>query len=196
MVFKCHLFDICRDAESTEEQNNSKLKGSVCPQAEKILKVAFAIFLFILTFASGFIGRITLHILIWHINPPIESNVSTINTLGGILEPNCACISGTPCIGTSHNTAVDESWIWALFLVVIAPYCLTFMSTFSRICFKSNKELDWRVLMVVSKLEEFVYRWFFHNFVKHTNQNKKKHRKTTTIESILTLDETNCFWER
>ncbi|CAG2190747.1 CHS1 [Mytilus edulis] len=142
-----------KDAESTEEQNNSKLKGSVCPQAEKILKVAFAIFLFILTFASGFIGRITLHILIWHINPPIESNVSTINTLGGILEPNCACISGTPCIGTSHNTAVDESWIWALFLVVIAPYCLTFMSTFSRICFKSNKELDWRVLMVLIGIE-------------------------------------------
>ncbi|CAC5405894.1 CHS1 [Mytilus coruscus] len=142
-----------KDAENTEEQNNSKLKESVCPQAEQILKIAFAIFLFILTFASGFIGRITLHILIWHINPPIESNVSNINTLGGLLEPNCACVSGTSCKGNTHYTAVDESWIWALFLVVIAPYCLTFMSTFSRICFKSNKELKWKVLMVLIVIE-------------------------------------------
>ncbi|XP_071150228.1 chitin synthase chs-2-like [Mytilus edulis] len=129
---------------------DSKLKRN----PEKILKIAFAIFLFIIAFGSGFIGRITLHILIWHINPPMETPISVINTLGGLLGPNCSiCMNETSCTSKRNSTAVDESWIWALFLVIIAPYCFTFMSTFFKICFKSNKKLNWKVLVAVIIIE-------------------------------------------
>ncbi|CAC5405893.1 CHS1 [Mytilus coruscus] len=121
---------------------------------EKILKIAFSIFLCIVAFGSGLVGRITLHILLWHINPPIETPISVINTLGGLLEPNCSiCMNETSCTSNTRSTAVDESWIWALFLVIIAPYCLTFMSTFFRICFKSNKRLNRKVLFAVIIIE-------------------------------------------
>lgn len=152
------MFYFYRNVEIKENENNeeneehpkdydSKLKRN----PEKILKIAFAIFLFIIAFGSGFIGRITLHILIWHINPPMETPISVINTLGGLLEPNCSiCTNDTSCTSKRNYIAVDESWIWALFLVIIAPYCFTFMSTFFKICFKSNKKLNWKVLVAVS----------------------------------------------
>ncbi|CAC5405891.1 unnamed protein product [Mytilus coruscus] len=53
----------------------------------------------------------------------------------------------------TNSTTVDESWIWALFLVIIAPYCLTFISTFFRIFFKSNKALNSKVLLVLILIE-------------------------------------------
>ncbi|XP_071150061.1 chitin synthase chs-2-like isoform X2 [Mytilus edulis] len=130
-----------------------KLKDSKCLNPEQILKIAFAVFLFIIAFISGFIGRILMHIIIWHVNPPIQSEMSDMNTLGGLLEPECStCTNDTSCTGT-HSTAIDDSWIWSLFLVIIAPYCLTFMSTFFRICFKSNKSLDWKVLLSLILIE-------------------------------------------
>lgn len=140
-----------RNGENKEDHKEYDMKESVCPPPEKILKVGFAIFLCIVVFGSGFIGRITLHILIWHINPPIESTISAINTLGGLLEPNCStCVNETSCTRYTDSTAVDESWIWALFLVMIAPYFLTFISTLFRIFFKSNKAINWKVLLAVS----------------------------------------------
>ncbi|XP_063411465.1 chitin synthase chs-2-like [Mytilus trossulus] len=84
----------------------------------------------------------------------METPISVINTLGGLLETNCSiCINETSCTSQRNSSAVDASWIWALFLVIIAPYCFTFMSTFFKICFKSNKKLNWKVLVAVIIIE-------------------------------------------
>ncbi|XP_052079458.1 chitin synthase chs-2-like [Mytilus californianus] len=142
------------NSTNKEDYKEYDVKESLCPRPERILKIGFAIFLCIVAFGSGFIGRMTLHILIWHISPPVESTISAINTLGGLLEPNCSiCTNETACMRNTNSTAVDESWIWALFLVIIAPYCLTFISTSFRIFFKSNKALNSKVLLVLILIE-------------------------------------------
>lgn len=105
---------------------------------------------------SGFVARISLHILIWHTSPPIQSVRSTLGTLGGLLESNCSTCSTKNTTACNLDTSqVDESWIWAVFLVIIALYLLTFLSTFFRICFKSNKAINWKILFVV----RMVIRW-------------------------------------
>ncbi|XP_071149954.1 chitin synthase chs-2-like [Mytilus edulis] len=145
------------DEDDGEKQKfKIKLKSSAFPLDEKILKIIFAIFLFIIVFGSCFIARITLHILIWHITPPIETQDSVINTLGGLLVSNCSiCDTSTSNTTTflPHSAAVDNTWIWALFLVITAPYFLTFFSTLFRLCFKSNAPLNCGVLLAVLLIE-------------------------------------------
>ncbi|CAC5411927.1 CHS1 [Mytilus coruscus] len=119
---------------------------------EKVLKIAFAAFLFLLITGSGLVSRITLHILIKHLNPP--TSTTAIASFGGILRSNCTkCTSGITCVTSKERDTVDISWIWALSLVIVAPYFLTFFSTLFRICFKSNKPLEWKVLLVVMLVE-------------------------------------------
>ncbi|XP_052079430.1 chitin synthase chs-2-like isoform X2 [Mytilus californianus] len=138
-----------KSAEGADLQWNE----SKCPPPEKILKIAFAISLFIIVLGSGFIARVTFHILMWHISPPIMSNDSNINRLGGLLEANCSACNRSDCSQSDLYFAVDEIWIWAVFLVIVAPYFLTFLSTFFRICFKTNKRLEWKVLFAAMFIE-------------------------------------------
>ena len=149
----------------SEQQNKKENKNnpfedptskSNYPSKEKVLKVCFTLLLFIVVVGCGIVSRVTLHILIWHINPPNSSDNSILNTFGGLLKNNCTvCSEGaTNVTGCTTNeqetTIIDDTWIWAVFLVIIAPYLLTFMSAFCRICFKSNARLNYWVLLVVS----------------------------------------------
>lgn len=136
---------------STKDKEDQRIP--TC-SAEKCLKILFASFLVAIVIVSGYVARVTLHLLIWHIGPPFESETSThLNTFGRLLKPNCSnCRSNndTICSGQADATGVDENWIWALYIVIIAPYCLTFLSGLSRICFKTNIEVNCKVLSWVS----------------------------------------------
>ncbi|VDI05627.1 chitin synthase [Mytilus galloprovincialis] len=130
-----------------------KLPSSANPLREKILKIIFAIFLLVVVFGSCFIARISLHILIWHITPPIETSDSVINTLGGLLVSNCSfCVTSNTTTCSPHST-VDKTWIWALFLAIIAPYLLTFFTTLFRVSFKLSAPLNCGVLVLVLLIE-------------------------------------------
>ncbi|XP_071150256.1 chitin synthase chs-2-like [Mytilus edulis] len=119
---------------------------------EKVLKIVFAAFLFFLITGSGLVSRITLHILIWHLQPP--TSTTAIASFGAILRSNCTkYTSGNESVHTKERNMVDISWIWALFVIIVAPYFLTFFSTLFRICFKSNKQLEWKVLLLVLLVE-------------------------------------------
>lgn len=89
----------------------------------------------------GYIARVTLHILIWHIGPPMESNssVSHLSTLNGWLTPNCSTCNGTTC---QTDMVIDGTWIRAVFVVIIAPYVLTILKSLLQICFKSNRKQE------------------------------------------------------
>lgn len=156
-------------------------KESKLPPAEKILKVIFAIFLFVTVLGSGWVSRISLHILVWHIQPP-NNSTNTLNKLGGLLVEDCnshitagqsnlnmfvandwACLNttftdlqcqiNTPMLKCFDSRSyIDETWIWATFLVVIAPYILTFFSTLFRVIFKSNRQLKLAVFVPVSRI--------------------------------------------
>ncbi|CAC5393469.1 CHS1 [Mytilus coruscus] len=143
--------------ESSGKENDpyeEQLKDSKCPSPEKILKVCFAICLFIIVICSGFVARISLHILIWHMSPPVQSGRSILGTLGGLLKSNCStCSTYNTSVCNLDTSQVDETWIWAVFLVISAPYLLTFLSTLFRICFKSNKAINWKILCAALGIE-------------------------------------------
>lgn len=139
------------------------LKESILPPAEKVLKIFFALFLFIIVLGSGWLARVSFHILIWHIQPPKESDNSN-NHLGGLLVNNCStCVpvnvmlsdnstGWTTCPSDIETSSIDITWVWATFFVIIAPYVLTFLSTLFRVIFKSNTKLKCKVLLSVSYL--------------------------------------------
>ncbi|XP_052079428.1 chitin synthase chs-1-like [Mytilus californianus] len=140
------------DTEGTGDDGDIIPNISAYPLQDKILKIIFSIFLLIIVFGSCFVARITLHILIWHITPPIETSDSVINTLGGLLVSNCSSCNTSMSNTTTcsvHSAAVDETWIWALFLVIIAPHLLMFFSALFKLCVKSNAPLNMSVLFVV-----------------------------------------------
>lgn len=106
---------------------------------DKCLTITVAVFLFLTALGSGYIARVTLHILIWHISPQMESNntVSRLVTLNRSMTPNCS-----NCNITTYQTYMvfDGSWTWAIFLVIIAPYVFTILRCLWQLCFKSNKQ--------------------------------------------------------
>ncbi|XP_052072416.1 uncharacterized protein LOC127710528 [Mytilus californianus] len=152
---KYYSNSIKHDAATIVNQETSNIAFKC--SAEKFLKICFASIMFLIALSSGFVSRITLHILIWHMNPPVQSNRSQINVLCGMLEPNCSsCYNENNCTKYnkhSHSEATDGNWIWAVFLVMIAPYFITFLETFFRICFKSNKKIDIAVLISIMFIE-------------------------------------------
>ena len=165
--FLTNLYFSSKQQNKKENKNNPfEDPTSNIPSKEKVLKVYFTLLLFIVVVGCGIVARVTLHILIWHINPPNTSDNSVLNTFGGLLKNNCTvCSEGaTDVTGCATNkqerTIIDDTWIWAVFLVIIAPYVLTFMSTFCRICFKSNAELNYWVLLVVSVFLKVKYNDF------------------------------------
>jgi hypothetical protein len=129
-----------------------------------VLKVVFSSLLFAIVLGSGFVARITLHILLWHINPPDVSEDSALNTLGGLLQHNCTVCSNIHnssfnCTSQQETTTVDETWIWAVFLVIVAPYFFAFTSTLFRICLKSNVPINRKVLFLVRLIKILQMGW-------------------------------------
>lgn len=102
------------------------------------MTIVFAFVLFGTALVCGYIGRVTLHILLWHIGPPIESNnrVIHLSTLNGWLTPNCSNCDGTVC---QSDKAIDEKWIWAVFVVITTPYVLTILKSLLQMCFKTSE---------------------------------------------------------
>ncbi|CAG2190883.1 CHS1 [Mytilus edulis] len=110
-----------------------------CCSIEKSLTIVFAFVLFGTALVCGYIGRVTLHILIWHIGPPMESNISVshLSTLNGWLTPNCSNCNGTAC---HIDRSIDVKWIWAVFVVIITPYVLTILKSLLQMCFKTSEK--------------------------------------------------------
>lgn len=150
-----------KDSKKPAKEYHILMESSL-PPPEKILKAVFAFILCVIVLGSGLVSRISLHILLWHIQPPVIST-NTLNQLGGFLEPNCLiCLSSditlsnstagwTMCTISTEITPVDEKWIWATFLVVNVPNVFMFFSTGFRV-FKSNNPLIWQILLPESKI--------------------------------------------
>lgn len=144
-----------------EEGNLDKWKTGICEKLEGFLKLTFAAFLFVIILVSGILSRITLHIMIWHLQPPAGNITSRLGTMGYLLEfrdDQCENVDVLDCMNRSKY--VDEEWIWALFLVIIIPYIFGMFSSARKMCKqngeenKSKKEQQqdsWRSKNVVSR---------------------------------------------
>ena len=50
-----------------------------------------------------------------------------------------------------YSQKVEVRWVWALFIVICAPYFLTFCKSTWRVCFKKTRSIKCSVLSLVSK---------------------------------------------
>ena len=111
----------------------SETKEKLWKTLEKILTISFAFCLFLIILVGGVTSRISLHILIWHLNPP------TINTM-----------IGSHSQVTSGSSYVDETWIWSVFLVIVVPYVFTAVACLKTICLRTTRKLHYKSLFWVS----------------------------------------------
>ncbi|VDI43815.1 Hypothetical predicted protein [Mytilus galloprovincialis] len=124
-----------------EEGNLDKWKTGICEKLEGFLKLTFAAFLFVIILVSGILSRITLHIMIWHLQPPAGNITSRLGTMGHLLEfrdDQCENVDVLDCMNRSKY--VDEEWIWALFLVIIIPYIFGMFSSARKMCKQNGEE--------------------------------------------------------
>ncbi|CAG2208099.1 CHS1 [Mytilus edulis] len=124
-----------------EEGNLDKWKTGICEKLEGFLKLTFAAFLFVIILVSGILSRITLHIMIWHLQPPAGNITSRLGTMGYLLEfrdDQCENVDVLDCMNRSKY--VDEEWIWALFLVIIIPYIFGMFSSARKMCKQNGEE--------------------------------------------------------
>lgn len=98
----------------------------------------------------------------WHLNTPTNSSMaSKYRRLGGLIQQidyithqgNASGNITSEALGTitsEKEHSVDETWVWAMFIVVIVPYVFATLSAFIRILFKTNKPLKPKITGVVS----------------------------------------------
>ena len=124
---KWDIFQDNFDKEKSDQNEN------LWKTLEKILTISFAFCLFLIILVGGVTSRISLHILIWHLNPPTIN--TTIGSQGNV---------------TSGSSYVDENWIWSLFLVIVAPYIFTAVECLRTICLRTTRKMHYNSLFWVS----------------------------------------------
>ncbi|XP_052079733.1 chitin synthase chs-1-like isoform X3 [Mytilus californianus] len=103
--------------------------------SEKILTVIFVGFLFLVVSGTALLSRVTIHILVWHIKPPeLPRNNDT---------------NATFQTKQSLYHVVDETWIWALFITIVAPYGFTMCSSLKTMCLKKTRVLHFKSVFVI-----------------------------------------------
>ncbi|CAC5377819.1 CHS1 [Mytilus coruscus] len=103
--------------------------------SEKILTVIFVGFLLLVVSGTALLSRVTIHILVWHIqSPELPRNNAT---------------NATFQTKQSLYHVMDETWIWALFITIVAPYGFTMCSSLKTMCLKKTRVLHYKSVFVI-----------------------------------------------
>ncbi|XP_045178584.2 chitin synthase chs-2-like isoform X3 [Mercenaria mercenaria] len=113
-----------------------------------VTKVIFSGLLFVLVLCSAVVSKGVLLVLTWNIFTPAEVNAtrSGLKTLDGHFHYN---ITGNRNITLDDgDTVTDINFIWALFLMVVAPNIFTIIFYTWRLIFRKTGKLKWFPLSV------------------------------------------------
>lgn len=138
-LFFFSIYDIFGTSPETTDDDEKESLLEIC---HGCLRLICCFFLFIFVLATAFFSRITFHILLINLNPP--TIFTTMNKFGG---------------DTGNTTApflpahVHISWIWACFLVLVAPSVHSFAYHLWYLC----RKRDWKVIGTDKNKERMVF---------------------------------------
>ncbi|KAL4217243.1 Chitin synthase 2 [Mactra antiquata] len=107
----------------------------------KVTKVVFAIFLFIFVLGTAVISKSTFSLLIANIFPPNSDRNSSLKTSNYHYQ--------------YKTTKTAATYIWSVFLIVVAPYFFTTFTCCWRLTFKKIRPLEFKPLLVAILIESF-----------------------------------------
>lgn len=131
LLKQCLFFFSIYDIFATSpDKTDVDEKGSWLEICHGCLRLIFCFFLFIFVLGTALLSRLTFHILLINLNPP--TTFTTMNKFGG---------------DTGNTTApflpaqVHISWIWACFLVLVAPSLHSFAYHLWYLCRKRDRKV-------------------------------------------------------
>lgn len=122
------IYDIFGTSLETTEIDEKDSWVEIC---HGCLRLFFSLFLFLFVLGTALISRLTFHIILINLNPP--TIFTTMNKFGG---------------DTGNTTApflpaqVHISWIWACFLVLVAPSVHSLVYHTGQFCRKKDSKRD------------------------------------------------------